>query len=147
YRLARRQAVRVRARDRRLGDRAALVALRGRPQPPAGWACTVSGPQRNRAGAIQHVRRTADLPRRHARRAGNRRAGGNVLASLPFGPATGIAAPARYPRPRRVVGRALDQEPRTDVLRRPVAGFQPRHGEWVELFAGIAAAPHEGAGP
>src|SRR5690606_10103336 len=147
YRLARLAPVRLCPRAGRLDHPPALLALRDRPQPPAGRRLAVSRPEHHRPvphGAVQ--RRTGVPARRRAGPGRDRPPAGGVLAPVPRQPRRRAAAHPRPAWPGGAVGRAFDPRPPAVPVRRRAAGPQPRHRRRPQLFPGPAPAPGRSAG-
>src|SRR5690606_3793814 len=147
YRLARLAPVRLRPRTGGLDHPPALLALRGRPQPPAGRHHAVSGPEHHRPVPGDPVQRRTRVPARRRAGCGRDRAqGGNVLAPVPRQPRRRAAAHPRPAWPGGAVGRPLDPRHPAVPVRGRTAGPQPRHRRRPQLFARPAAAPGRSAG-
>ena len=148
HRLAPRPPLRLRARARRQPDRAALLALRDRPEPAAREHADVSRRQQHRAVPDALLHRRAALPRRPGARRGRDRA--------PRRAPTGGPTTTRWPRelarlqraawPRGAVRRPQHQARAALAVRGHAARPEPRHRRRRSCAPALRDALAGGAG-
>ena len=126
HRLVGTRTVRLRAWHGRdhgaLGD----LAFGDRPQPRSQRRVAVPGPEHHRPVPADHLRQPAAVPRRaRTGRSGNRPSPRHVFPALPRCAGGADHAPARTPRYRGGVRRALDPLTHPAPVRRRAAAVQP----------------------